>query len=141
MDIFVDSSFDEKRKVAGIGLYIKNGVKERCISNWIPVDNNNHAELFAIYIASILMNGKQGTIYTDSQNALAYINDQVKDKPRTREQYIRHMKMKVLAYKVRKLGCDIQKTKAHERKFQRNSLGNNMADLLAKNGRAKFYER
>jgi ribonuclease HI len=141
MDIFVDSSFDDKKGIAGIGLYIKNGVKERCISNWIPTDNNNYSEMFGIYIASILMQGKQGTIYTDSQTALAYINNQVSDKPRTQEQYIRHQKMRVLAYKIRRLGCNIQKTKAHEKKFQRNSLGNNLADLLAKNGRAKFYER
>lgn len=141
MDIFVDSSFDDKKGIAGIGLYIKNGVKERCISNWIPTDNNNFAEMFGIYIASILMNGKQGTIYTDSQTALAYINNQVGDKPRTQEQYIRHQKMRVLAYKIRRLGCNIQKTKAHDRKYQKEAVGNNIADLLAKNGRAKFYGR
>ena len=141
MDIFVDSSFDEKRGIAGIGLYIKNGVKERCISNWIPTDNNNFSEMFGIYLASILMQGKQGTIYTDSQTALAYINNEVKDKPRTQEQYIRHQKMRVLAYKIRRLGCNIQKTKAHEKKYQKESVGNNIADLLAKNGRAKFYEK
>ena len=36
---------------------------------------------------------------------------------------------------------NIEKVKAHEKKYQKLSLGNNMADLLAKNGRAKFYER
>lgn len=141
MDIYVDSSFDDKREIAGIGLYIKNGVKERCISNWIPTDNNNFSEMFGIYLAGILIQGKKGTIYTDSMTALAYINNQVKDKPRTREQYIRHQKMRILAYKIRRLGCNVQKTKAHEKKYQKESVGNNIADLLAKNGRAKFYEK
>lgn len=141
MDIFVDSSFDEKRGIAGVGIYIKNGVKEQCISNWMTVDNNNYSEMFGIYLASILMQGKQGTIYTDSQTALAYINNQVKEKPRTKEQYVKHQRLRLLAYKIRRLGCNIEKVKAHEKKYQKLSLGNNMADLLAKNGRAKFYER
>lgn len=141
MDIFVDSSFDEKQGIAGIGLYIKNGVKERCISNWMHTDNNNYSEMFGVYLACILMNGKEGTIYTDSYTAIAYINDQIRDKPRTREQYFRHQRMRLLAYKIRKLGCNIQKTKAHEHTYQKNAMGNNIADLLAKNGRTKFYER
>jgi ribonuclease HI len=141
MDIFVDSSFDEKQGIAGIGLYIKNGVKERCISNWMHTDNNNYSEMFGVYLACILMNGKEGTIYTDSQTAIMYINDQIRDKPRTKEQYFRHQRMRLLAYKIRKLGCNIQKTKAHEHAYQKNAMGNNIADLLAKNGRTKFYER
>lgn len=141
MDIFVDSSFDDKKGIAGIGLYIKNGVKERCISNWIPTDNNNFSEMFGIYLASILIHGKKGTIYTDSQTALAYINNQVGDKPRTQEQYIRHQHMRVLAYKIRRLGANIQKTKAHDKRLQKDAIANNIADLLAKSGRAKGCEK
>ena len=139
MKLYVDASFDKDKQIAGFGILIEDGVKQRMISNWIKAPNNNYAEMWAIYQASILSGGR-GTIYTDSQTALMYINNEIKDKPRTYEQYIRHQQMRVLAYKINKLGCDVQKTKAHLRNFKHNSLANNMADLLAKDGRSKYYD-
>jgi ribonuclease HI len=144
MDIFTDSSYDQAHGIAGIGLYILNGVKQRAISNWIPAENNNYGEIFAIYQACILMNGHKGTIHTDSQIALAYINNEVKDKPRTREQYIRHNQMRLMAYKVRRAlpeGVEIVKTKAHTRQMRREAMSNQLADNLAKFGVCKFYDR
>lgn len=139
MEIYTDASFDEKRGIAGIGLLIRKGAKQTNISNWIPAPDNNYAELWAIYIASILMSGRDGVIYTDSQTALSYIKNEIKEKPRTREQYERHQRMRLLAYKVRKLNPKVEKVKGHESKYQEKPLSNNMADLLAKFGRSKYY--
>ena len=137
---YCDSSFDDKRGVAGIGIVIENGEKRRVVSNWIKAQSNNEAELFAIHLASILTEGK-GEIYTDSQTALAYIEGNIKDKPRTAEQYIRHKHCEFWAYQIRKSGIKVEKIKAHQDVFQTHSLGNRLADLLANEGRAKFYER
>lgn len=139
MEIYTDASFDEKRGVAGIGLLIRKGAKQTNISNWIPAPDNNYAELWAIYMASILMSGRDGVIYTDSQTALSYIKNEIKEKPRTKEQYERHQRMRLLAYKVRKLNPKVEKVKGHESKYQEKPLSNNMADLLAKFGRSKYY--
>lgn len=139
MEIYTDASFDEKRGIAGIGLLIRKGAKQTNISNWIPAPDNNYAELWAIYMASILMSGRDGVIYTDSQTALSYIKNEIKEKPRTREQYERHQRMRLLAYKVRKLNPKVEKVKGHESKYQEKPLSNNMADLLAKFGRSKYY--
>ena len=141
MEIFTDSSFDEKNKVAGIGLLIKDGVKQKTISNWIPAPDNNFGEIWAIYLASILMNGKEGTIYTDSQTALSYIHGHDTDKPRTQEQYIRHQRMRLMAYKIRKLKPKVEWVKGHTHTYKSNSVSNSLADLLAKQGRSKFYGR
>lgn len=48
---YVDSSW--KDNVAGFGVYIVEGVKERIFSNTIPTDNNNYGELWAVYQAAI----------------------------------------------------------------------------------------
>jgi ribonuclease HI len=144
MDIWCDSSFDQRRKICGVGIYIKDGVKQKAISNWIPAENNNFGEMFGIYLAGILINGKQGKIHTDSQVAISYINREVKDKPRTGEQYIRHKQLELLAYKIRAVlpeGVEIVKTKAHTHHFQTDAMGNELSDILAKQGRTKFYGR
>lgn len=137
---YCDSSFDEKRGIAGIGIVIENGSKRRIVSNWVKVKSNNEAELAAIHIASILTEGK-GVIYTDSQTAIAYVEGNIKDKPRTKEQYVRHKHCEYYAYQIRKRGIKIEKIKAHQSNFQTHSLGNRLADLLANEGRAKYYER
>lgn len=137
---YTDSSFDERQNVAGIGILVKEGEKERIYSTWIKAYSNNEAELFAIYLAGILAEQK-GVIYTDSQVAIDYIQGNIKDKPRTREQYIRHRHCELVAYKIRRLGLDIGKLKGHRHVYQGHAIGNNIADLLAKAGRAKFYER
>lgn len=137
---YTDSSYDEKRKIAGIGIVIEKGQKRKITSTWIKAQSNNEAELFAIHLASILTEGK-GVIYTDSQTAISYIKGEIKDKPRTKEQYIRHKHCEFLAYQIRRRGIMPEKIKAHQHKFQTHSMGNRMADLLANEGRAKFYER
>ena len=151
MKIYCDSSFDDKLQVAGIGIVIERGGQmKKPISFWIPAPNNNYGELWAVYIAAVLSGGKECTIYSDSQTALDYVADrrgkEYENKHRqtwTREQYINHRQMQVLAYKVRHVSPNIKfvKTKAHRKVMQRESLGNRMADLMAQNGRAKFYER
>jgi ribonuclease HI len=144
IDCFVDSSFDDHRKICGLGLYIRDGIKQKAISNWIPAENNNTGEMMAIYLSCILMNGKQGTIHTDSQVALSYIRGEIRDKPRTREQYIRHKQLELMAYKIRKAlpeGVEIVKTKAHTHHFQTDAMGNELADVLAKSGRTRYYEQ
>ena len=141
IEAFTDSSYDIKRKVAGIGIVINDGLHQRTVSNYVKASSNNYGELFAIYVAAILLHGKDSTVYTDSQTALQYINSSIKDKPRTREQYIEHMNMKVLAYKIKRLGVAVDKVKAHTNQLKNKNIHNNMADLLAKYGRSKFYEK
>lgn len=140
MKVYCDSSFDEKRKIAGIGITIIDGQKQRTFSNWTRCRTNNAGELFAIYVSGILAE-QRGVVYSDSQTAIDYIQGNIKDKPRTREQYINHLECKYWACKIRKLGVQVEKIKAHQHKFQTHSMGNSMADLLAKTGRSKFYER
>lgn len=137
---YCDSSFDEKRGIAGIGVVIEDGEKRRVVSNWIKAQSNNEAELFAIHLASILTEG-EGKIYTDSQTAISYIKGEIKDKPRTQEQYIRHKHCEFWAYQIRKRGITPEKIKAHQHYYQTHCIGNRLADLLAQEGRAKFYER
>ena len=137
---YCDSSYDEKRCIAGIGVIIEKGAKKRLISTWIRAQSNNEAELYAIYLASILTEG-QGIIYTDSQTALEYISHDIRDKPRTREQYLRHMHCMYWAVKIRNRCVKAEKIKADQKVFQTHSIGNRFADLAANEGRAKFYER
>ena len=139
IEIFCDSSFDNKRHVAGWGVVLKDGEKQRTYSGWLPANNNNIGEIFAIHTACVLLGGQKGTIYTDSQTAMMYINNQVREKPRTQAQYINHMTMKFWAYKIRKFGLEIKKVQAHQKNFNLINLNNNMADLCAKSGLSKFY--
>ena len=142
MKIFTDASYDDKRKIAGIGIYIVKGASNRTISHWIETDNVNHAELWAIYQASILGSCRDCTIYTDSLTAIQYVEGREKpDKLRTREQYIRHKQMQFLAYQIRRLKPNLQWTKGHKKYYQENAIGNQIADNLSKLGRAKFYEK
>lgn len=139
MEIFCDCSFDSKNKIAGIGLLIKDGVKQKTISNWIQAPDNNFGEIWAVYQAAILMGGRDGVIYTDSQTALAYMQNKVKDKPRTREQYENHQRMRLIGYKIRRLKANVEWTKGHVGNFKQKSVDNALADALAKQGRSKFY--
>ena len=139
MEIFVDASLDEKKGIAGVGIYVMRGASNRTISQWYKTDDVNEAELWGIYIASILGHGKDCTIYTDSKTALAYVNKEVKDKPRDFEQHVRHKRMELLAYKVRRLKPKIEWIRGHCKYYQELPIGNNVADMMAKNGRAKYY--
>ncbi len=140
MKAFCDSSYDERKGIAGIGVVVQDGQKRKVYSNWIRASSNNEAELFAIHLASILTEGR-GVIYTDSLTALSYINNEIQDKPRTKEQYIRHKMCEYWAYQIRRRGITVKKIKAHTHNFQTHSMGNRFADLAANEGRAKFYER
>ena len=82
MIIYTDSSFNEKHGVAGIGCVIICGQQRRIFSKWIKAENNNIGELYAIYYALELIRKYPGphTLYTDSQNAIAYISDNVKQR-------------------------------------------------------------
>lgn len=141
MKIFVDASLDEKKNVAGIGIYVVRGASHRAISQWFRTDDVNEAELWGIYQASILGHGKDCTIYTDSQTALSYVQKTVKDKPRTIEQFFRHKRMEWLACQVRRLNPKVEWIRGHCKYFQELPIGNNVADMMAKDGRRKFYEQ
>ena len=140
MKAYCDSSFSEKDGVAGIGVTVIDGQKRRVYSNWIRARTNNEAELFAIHLASIIA-GADAEIYTDSQTAISYIENNVGDKPRTREQYLNHKHCEFWAAQIRRRGVKAIKIKAHEKKFEVHSIGNRLADLLANEGRAKYYSR
>lgn len=143
MKIYCDASFNEKSQTAGIGLYVVDGVKRKVISNWVKCRIVNEAELFAIYVGAILSGGKPCTLYSDSMNALSYIRgergmeyEKKKKNVWTREQYFNHKKMRVLAYQIKRVNPNIsfEWIKGHRNVLQRESIANNMADLLAKNG-------
>jgi len=138
--VYVDSSFDERKGLAGIGIVIQKGLKQRNISTYLHCPSNNYGELFAVYLGAILTHG-QGIIYTDSETAIKFINNEVNpDKPRDKQQYYNYQMMKVLAYKVNLLKPEVRKVKAHTGQMKFLEIGNAMADLLSKQGRAKFYQ-
>lgn len=141
MKIFTDSSFDENKNVCGIGMYIENNGVNTTISNFIYTNDNNYGEMYAIYLAALLGHGKNCTIYTDSLTAVDYIEDHIKEKPRTNEAFERHQRLKLMAYKIRQLKPDIRWVKGHKKCYQQICIGNQLADILAKQGRAKLYER
>lgn len=143
MKIYTDASFDDKKKVGGWGLIKEhNNILGKPICNFGNFESINEAELFAIYIACVLAGGSECEIITDSQTALSYIKREIKDKPRTKEQFIRHKRCEFLACKIRKFpNITFTKQKAHQNFYQRKSLGNKMADDSARYGLAKYYER
>lgn len=142
MRIFTDASYDEKRNIAGIGILVCKGQRRDLISNWVEAKSINEAELKAIEIACILSGGEPCEIITDSQTALQYIQKGIKDKPRTQEQYIRHKHCEFVTYKIRKFkNVTFSKIKGHQKTFQTHSMGNQISDVLACEGRSKFYER
>lgn len=142
MKIFTDASMDDKKGIAGIGILVCKGQRRDFVSNWVEAKSINEAELKAIYLACVLSGGEPCEIVTDSQTALQYIEYGVKDKPRTQEQYIRHKHCEFMAYKIRKFpNITFAKIKGHQHNYKTQSMGNRIADVLASEGRAKFYER
>lgn len=136
--VFVDSSFDDRLGIAGIGIAVYKGESKEVISHYIKASSNNEAEIYACYIGGILAQG--GEVYTDSQTAIDYINQTIREKPRTQTQYIRHKHCEYWAYKARRLGVRPIKIKAHTQYFQTLYTGNRLADIASKDGRSKFYE-
>lgn len=147
MEIYTDCSFLEKEGIAGIGIFINDGQKQRSFSNWTLSPSVNYGELFAIYEACILTGGRPATIYSDSQTALDFIHKRIRLKKRedfkNQDQYFLHRKMHVLAYQIRKVNPNIifEKVKAHQKDYRVGHLNNSMADLLAKRGISKFFGR
>lgn len=140
VEVYTDASYDDNKHICGMGIVIQDGVKQKTISNWCTTDSIHYGEMFAIYMAAVLTSGKDTTIYTDSAVALAYINGEVKEeRQRSTAQYCLHQQMKVLAYKINKLGVNVEKVKAHSNNFKKKSIGNSLADVLAKQGRSKYY--
>lgn len=147
MEIYTDCSFLEKEGIAGIGILINDGQKQRSFSNWILSPSVNYGELFAIYEACVLTGGKPATVYSDSQTALDFIHRRIRLKSReefkNQDQYCLHKQMHVLAYKIRNVNPNIafEKVKAHRKDYRVGHLNNSMADLLAKRGVSKFFGR
>lgn len=136
---YTDATIDAKG-VAGIGIVIINGSKRKEYALFTKCRTINAAEIFAIHLASILTHG-QALIYTDSQTALSYIKGEIKDKPRTREQYLNHLECKYWAYQVKKnKGIRVEKVKAHTNRRNLHAGNNKLADTLAMLGQLKYYE-
>lgn len=138
MKAYCDASFNERLNMAGIGILIQDGQHERNYYLFTKAPSNNWAELFAIKMAGILTHN-QAEIYTDSQTAIQYINRQISDKERSKKQYIIHKQCELLAYEIRAQNLYIEKIKAHTHNFQLHSMGNRMADLLARRGLARYF--
>lgn len=147
MEIYTDCSFLEREQIAGLGVHIIDGQKQRSYSNWIKAPSNNYGELFAIYEACILSGGVECTIYTDSQTALDFINNTIPIKSREEfksdKHYHTYQNMRVVAYRIRKVSPNIKfaKVKAHRRDYRKGHINNSIADLLAKMGVSKYMDR
>lgn len=138
--IYTDSSFNEKYRVAGIGVVIQNGPDKKVLNNSIKVSNNNIGEMCAIWYALNIARRYSGPIeiYTDSQTAINYINGFTpKNKELTLEQKINRLELKKWAYRINKIkpdDCQIIHVKAHTGKYSDHAINNAIADLAAKNG-------
>lgn len=133
---YTDANFD-KRGVAGIGIVIIENGKRKEYALFTKCRTINAAELFAIHLANILTHG-QAVIYTDSQTAIAYINKEVKDKPRNRQQYLNHLECKYWAYQIGKNAPKVYKVKAHTNHRNEHAGNNKLADTLAMLGALKY---
>lgn len=144
--IYVDSSYDQKRGIAGIGIIIEeNGVTKKPISMWIKAPDNNWGELWGIYQAAILSGGAETVVISDSQVALDYVagNREFRSKPDwTQEKFIKHNQMRVLAHNARSVSRNVrfEWIKAHTNKLQVKPMMNKLADMYANLGRSKYYE-
>lgn len=137
MQIWTDASFSPWTKEAGLGILIRqlvpNGIKETRLSLKTKAEDNNQAELLAIYYALQHIKGSPKNepifIITDSQIAIDCINtpENKCDKFRTIAERIRGM-----------LYCEkwrIYHKKAHTRNKDRYSVRQAITDRLANQGR------
>ena len=139
IEAYTDANIDRKG-IAGIGIVIIDGGKRKEYALFTKCRTINAAELYAVHLANILTHG-QAVIYTDSQTAISYIKNEIKDKPRTREQYLNHLECKYWAYQIRRSPCNVCKVKAHTNRHNKAAGNNKLADTLAMLGALKFYER
>lgn len=134
MQIWVDGAFNCKTKDAGLGILIRemipNGTKETRLHIKTKAEDNNQAELLAIYHALQHIKGSPRSepifIITDSQIAIESIlhPETKKDKYREIAERIRGM-----------LYCErwkIYHKKAHTGRRDRYSIYQDLADKLAK---------
>ena len=139
IEAFTDATID-KRGIAGIGIVIIDNGRRKEYALFTKCRTINGAELHAIHLANILTHG-QAKIYTDSQTAIFYINNQIKEKPRTREQYLNHLECKYWAYQIRKSYIEVCKVKAHTGHRNEQAANNKLADTLAMLGSLKYKEK
>lgn len=137
MQIWVDAAFNHKTKQAGLGILIRelisNGVKETRLRIKTRAEDNNQAELLAIYHALQHIKGSKPKepifIITDSKTAIDSINSPEGKKYKYRE----------LAERIRgMLYCEkwkIYHKKAHTGGKDRYSVYQDIADRLAKKAR------
>lgn len=135
---FTDANID-KKGIAGIGIVIIENGKRKEYALFTKCRTINAAEIFAIHLANILTHG-QATIYTDSLTAIAHINNEIKDKPRTRQQYLNYLECKYWAYQIRKSPVKVLKVKAHTNHRNELAANNKLADTLAMLGYLKNRE-
>ena len=134
MQIWTDSSYNCKTKDAGLGILIRqlipNGTKETRINLKTKAEDNNQAELLAVYHALQYIKGtpKEEPIFiiTDSRIAIdSILNPETKkDKYRAIAERIRGM-----------LYCEkwrIYHKKAHTGRKDRYSINQAITDRLAK---------
>lgn len=137
---YTDANID-KNGIAGIGIVIIENDKRKEYALFTKCRTINAAEIFAIHLAGILTHG-QALVYTDSQTALSYIQEEIKDKPRTRVQYLNHLECKYWAYQIRRNpGVVVEKVKAHTNRRNEHAGNNKLADTLAMLGYLKNRER
>ncbi len=137
---YTDANID-KNGIAGIGIVIIENDKRKEYALFTKCRTINAAEIFAIHLAGILTHG-QALVYTDSQTALSYIREEIKDKPRTRAQYLNHLECKHWAYQIkRNPGVVVEKVKAHTNRRNEHAGNNKLADTLAMLGYLKNRER
>lgn len=137
MQIWTDASFDHNTKEAGLGIMLrqrlKNGMKETRLSLSVKAEDNNQAELLAIYHALQHIKGVPDKeplfIITDSTVAI----DSIKHPEHKPEKY------KEIAERIRgMLFCEkwkIYHRKAHTERQDRYSVNQAITDYLAKQGR------
>lgn len=137
VQIWADGSFNPKTKDAGLGIIIrqmiKGGIKETRINLKTKAEDNNQAELLAIYYALQNINGvpKKEPVFivTDSKIAIDSIlhPETKKDKYRAIAERIRGM-----------LYCEnwrIYHKTAHTKRQDRYSIRQAITDKLAKKAR------
>lgn len=142
--IYTDSSFNDKYKVAGVGVVIDLEIEKKLFKNCFKLPNNNTGELAAIWYAlSIARKYKPPfIIYTDSQTAIDYINGVAeKKKDLTPEKIRNRLELKKWAYRIKKImpiECQILHIKAHTGHHNDNAVNNAHADQEAKNAVYKY---
>ena len=136
IEAYTDATISPKG-IAGIGIVIIENGKRKEYALFTKCRTINGAELHAIHLANILTHG-QAKIYTDSLTSILYINNQIKDKPRTREQYLNHLECKYWAYQIRKSHIEVCKVNAHTGNHNEQAGNNKLADTLAMLGSLKY---